>query len=388
MRARLLLLVGSLLTSVARAGPLSTTPLIGVSADYASNPYLLSSGGHSVSDAALLMSAPTLYDLDSAHFALVPSFRYSDSGSYASLNSNYVHVNGSAQFLTDVNSLSMTGSYGRDSSLYQNGLISGGVGVRSDSSSAGIDWQRAMTERSKFELDAGWSRVLYDQSAEQEGLVNYHYLSEGSILSYDLTERNKLKVLAGAGQYTALNGITESKNYYLQLGLDRKLTELWTLSTSVGYSRSDNSQKIYYGPYYLGMVTSEQKGTVYSASLIRQREVWTLTARASRAYLPSGFEYLSRQDLASLVANYTLSERWAFAAEGDFTTTATPSSTGELATVRYYSGKLSASWNWTPQWVISLQATWVRVKYELPPENPQSSGISLQISRQFLRIDL
>ncbi len=388
MRARLLLLVSSLLTSVARAGPLSTTPLIGVSADYASNPYLLSLGGHSVSDAALLMSAPTLYDLDAAHFALVPSFRYSDSGSYAALNSNYVHVNGSAKFLTDVNSLSMTGSYGRDSSLYQNGLTSGGVGVRSDSSSAGIDWQRSLTERSKFELDAGWSKVLYDQGAEQEGLFDYRYPSAGAVLSYDLTERNKLKVLAGAGQYTALDGITESKNYYLQLGLDRKLTELWTLSTSVGYSKSDNSQKIYYGPYYLGTVTSEQKGPVYSASLVRQREVWTLTARASRAYVPSGFEYLSRQDLSSLVANYTLSDRWAFAAEGDFTRTATPNSTGALSTVRYYSGKLSASWNWTPQWVVSLQTTWVRVKYELPPVNPQSSGVSLQISRQFLRMDL
>ena len=367
---------------------MSTAPLIGVSADYASNPYLLSEGGHSVSDAALLLSAPTLYDLDTAHYALVPSIRYSDSGSYASLNSNYVRVNASAKFLSDVNSLSLTGSYGRDSSLYQSGLTSGGVGVRSDSSSAGFDWQRSMTERSQFEFNTGWSKVLYDQSAQQVGLVDYRYLSGGPALSYDLTERNKFKVAAGAGQYTAINGVTESKNVYLQLGFDRKLTELWTLSTSAGYARSDNSQKIYFGPFYLGTVKSEQKGPVYNASLARQREVWTLTAHASRAYTPSGFEYLSRQDLASLVDNYTLSERWAFAAEGDFTRTATPSSSGALTTVRYYSGKLSASWNWTPQWVVSLQGTWTKVRYESPPENPQSSGISLQISRQFLRTDL
>jgi hypothetical protein len=388
VRARLLLLVGTIFAGVTRAEPLSMAPLIGASTEYASNPYLLSAGGHSVSDVAVLLNAPTLYDLDSAHFALVPSFRYSDSGSYASLASNYVHLNGSAQYLTDLNSLSLTASFGRDSSLYQNGLTSGGVGVRSDMSAAGIDWQRAITERSQLELDASWNRVLYDQNAETEGLVDYRYISVGSSLSCDLSERNKFKVIAGTGQYQALDGLTESKNLSLQLGLDRKLTELWTLSASAGYARSDNSETFYEGPYLLGTVESEQKGPVYNASLVRQGEAFTFAASASRAYRPSGFQFLSRQNIAELKVSYIYSERWTFGVKGDFTNTAIPDSTGATTSQRYFSGKLSADWHWTPTWVVSLQSTWVNVKYDVPPLSAQSTGISLEISRQFLRIDL
>ena len=373
-----------------RADPLSITPLIGAAFDYSSNPYLIV-GGHSVSDEALLLNAPTQYDLDSTHFALVPSVRYSDSGSYASLNSNYLHVSASGQYLTDVDSFTLTGSYGIDSSLYQNGLTSGGVGVRSDSSTIGLDWQRSITERSQVELDTSWSKDLYGQSALSAGLVNYRYLSVDGVFNYQVTERDKLKLLAGGGGYQALDGLTKSRNDDLQLGFERRLTEICTFSATVGYAKSDNTESVYYGPYLLETIRSEQKGPVYSATLVRQGQLTTLTASVSRAYRPSGFDYLSRQDLVSLVLGYIRSERWSFGAEGDFARTATPDVMGVTTEERYYSGKLSARWNWMSQWVVALQATWVKLTYESstsPSANPQSTGVTLQITRQFLRTDL
>jgi len=376
------------LANASGASPLSMQPTIGVSTEYASNPYLLAAGARAVSDAALLLSDPILYDLDSTHFTLAPSVRYSDSGSYASLNSNYVHINGGAQFGDDLDTLSLSASFGRDSSLYQNGLTSGGVGVRSDVSTSGIDWLRAITERLQFELDASWARVLYDQSATSEGLFDYRYLSEGSVLSYDLTERDKIKVLGGAGQYLALDGATKSSNLNLQVGWQRRLTEIWKFSASVGYARSNNIAYFFSGPYLLGTVTSVQKGPVYNASAVREGEKFTLTASASRAFRPSGFEFLSRQDTAELNVSYTLSERWSFGAKGDFTRAATPQFNGPQVTQQYFSETTSVSWHWTPTWVLSLQATWVNVKYDLPPLSADSSGVALQISRQFLRMDL
>jgi hypothetical protein len=374
-------------------------PLLGVASEYSSNPYLLSAGERAVSDVAVLLNAPINYDLDSTHFSLVPSIRYSDSGgSYASLASNYFHLNATAVFSGDVDSLSMKAGFGRDSSLYQNGLSSNGIGVRADSSSAGVDWQRAMTERFQLDLTANWARVLYDQSAASTGLVDYRYVSGGPSATFAVSERGKFQVLASAGQYEALDGITKSRNYNLQLGFDRQLTEIWTLSTSLGYAKSYNSQEIFYGPFFigtiefgpylLGTVESEQKGPVYNASLTRRGERLTVTASASRAFLPSGFEYLSRQDIAELSLNYTRSERWTFGAKVDYQNTATPYSNGALLAVRYFSGQLSADWHWTQNWVISLHTTWVGSKYQMPAISAQSTGASLEISRQFLRIDL
>jgi hypothetical protein len=382
-----------------RAGPLSMEPLLGLVSDYSSNPYLVSAGGRAVSDVALLVNAPMSYDLDAAHFALTPSIRYSDSGSnYASLNSNFFHLSGSAAFSSDLNTLSLTTALGRDSSLYQNGLSSNGIGVRSDSSSAGVDWQHTMTERSLLELDAGWNRVLYNQGATATGLVDFRYVSVSSSAVYAISERDKLHVLLGGGQYQALDGFTKSRNYNLQLGLDRQLTEIWTLSTSIGYARSDNSQEIFYGPFFIGTteygpfylrtVESQQKGPVYNLGLTRQGETLTLTASASRSFRPSGFEFLSRTDLAELDLSYIRSERWTFGSKLTYQNTATPAPNGALYSTRYVSGQLSADWHWTPTWVISLHTTWTNSKNGVPAFSAQSTGVSLEISRQFLRIDL
>ena len=113
-----------------------------------------------------------------------------------------------------------------------------------------------------------------------------------------------------------------------------------------------------------------------------------MTLSASRAFRPSGFEFLSRADVAEIGVSFTRSERWKFGAKVNYSNTATPAPGGGLATVRYLSGQLSADWHWTPTWVISLNTTWVNVKYVTPPISAQSTGVSLQISRQFLRIDL
>ena len=392
-------MVGSLAYTTGRASPLSTEPSIGVASEYSSNPYLDSDNSHSVSDVAVLASAPTRYDLDAAHYALTPSIRYADGSSYASLAANYFHLNGTASFLGDLSNLTLTSGFGRDSSLFQNGLSNNGIGVRTDSTSAGLDWQRHLNERVTLMLDAGWSRVLYNDSAVSTGLVDYHYVSEAASASYAVDERSNLQFSANAGQYTATNGITNSKNYGLQVGYGRQLTEIWTMSTSIGATRSENSEKIYegpvlegsaeVGPILLGTIKSQQSGPTYSAGVSRQGERVDLSVTASRAFVPSGFQFLSRQDLASLALTYTYSERWKFSTKLNYQQTATPAADGESFTVRYFSGQLSAQWYWTPQWVISLQGTWIRSSYDLPVTvSAQSTGASLQITRQFLRIDL
>lgn len=389
MRARLLTTVGALLvTSIGRAGPSSIEPLVGVATEYASNPYLLSTDAHSFTDVVFLLDAPARYDLDAAHFSLTPSIRYSSGGTYASLASNYFHLNASAAFSSELNSLVIEANFSRDSSLYHNGLSSNGVGVRVDGSTVQAEWQHAFTERAQLTVDAAWNRGLYDQAGNEQGLLDYRYVSVGPAASYQVDERDKLQILTSFGRYVSLDGFTESKNYSVQLGFTRQVTPLWTASGSAGYAQSNNSEDVYFGPFFLGTAKSEQKGPVFSASLVRQSEVLGVTASASRAFRPSGFNYLSRQDVGELDLNYTYSERWSYAAKGIYQITATPIGNGESSVQHFFSAALSAGWHWTPEWTISLAATWVKVQYDAPPSDTQSSGVSLKISRQFLRIDL
>jgi hypothetical protein len=373
-------------------------PLVGAAAEYSSNPFLLSSDQRSASDVALAVSDPTHYDLDNVHFTISPSIRYSSGGSYASLASNYFHLNGSSQWTTELDSVSATAGLGRDSSLLQSGLSSNGLGVRTDSISGGLSWQRKLTPRSVFSVSGNWSRVFYSQNASATGLIDYRYTSFAISESYALTERTKLQVFASGGKYRAHDDLSGSKNYSLQMGLDRQLTAVWDLSLVAGFARSDNSHNSFagpfrrdgmvVGPFFVGTVKSEQKGPVYSGSLVRSGEQSTLSATLSRSFLPSGFNFLSREDIGAIDMSYTMSERWAFDGKVSYQSTVTPALEGQSNAVRYVSSQLSANWHWTADWVVSLHGNWASVKYQLPPLSAQSTGVSVQISRQFLRIEL
>jgi hypothetical protein len=56
--------------------------------------------------------------------------------------------------------------------------------------------------------------------------------------------------------------------------------------------------------------------------------------------------------------------------------------------VRYFYAQLTADWHWTEQWVVSMHATHVSEQSHPPPFSAASSGVSIDIVRHFLRIDL
>jgi hypothetical protein len=380
--------VGALLASGSKSEPLSTAPMVGLAAEYSSNPFLLTADQRSQSDLAVLLYTPLLYDADMWHVALTPKVRYSDSGTYASLDSNSIHADASAQYLSDRGSFSVTSSFGRDSSLYSSGLSSNGIGVRADSRQDAVEWQHQISPRLSFDVNSNWSQVTYGQVAKSSGLSDYRNTGAASSLIFAATERTSLSVIASAGLYRTINGETKSNSQNLQLGFDRQLTEIWTLSASTGYSKSNNSINEFFGPFFLGTEESEQKGAVYKAVLTRKGELLSLTVSASRAFVPSGFAFLSRQDSAQLGVQYTLSDRWQFAASGSYQRNQDPPSNGAFASRSFFSGDLSADWKWTPDWTISLHGTRVDESYRTLGLTAASNRVSLQISRQFLRIDL
>jgi hypothetical protein len=376
----------------ASANPWSTQPLIGVAAEYASNPELIASSPQSETHAALLVDLPVNYDLDSVHFAVTPRARYSNTTGYSSITSNYYHVDSNAQFMNDLSSLTFAGSFYRDSSLLYAGGLSNGVGERRDTSTADINWQRILTERVQFQFDVNTARTLYGQSAALTSLVDYRYSSGSPSLAYSINERDTLRVLGSAGRYYSLNGSTSSDSLNSQLGYDHRLSEVWKLSGTVGYSKSTNEYNYNFYEFHNGFIVpvfeilkSRQYGAVYSMSLTRQGEVVGVSAGVSRALTPAGLAFLTRQDSVNASVSYNYSERWTITANAIWQNLSNPVIGGGSVDRRFYDMDFSAQWHWTEQWSVTLGARILGQRYGQPTVSAVSNGLSLEISRQFYR---
>ena len=375
----------SIVSGSAFAEPWSIEPRLGASAEYDTNPGLREFDPISETHAAALFSVPLRYDTNGIGFLFIPSGRISNSPGFASLASNYFHLDTSLQLADELDSTTIQGALARDSSLYHAGGFVNGVGVRRDVGSAAADWTRLISERCQLQLDASWSRVDYAQPPEETSLVDYKYLSAGPTLAFTLSERDTLKFLSTFGQYQSQNGITESKSGNLQLGFVRQLNELWSLSATGGYSHSTNSQKYFLGPFYLGTLSSNESGGVYALTLTRQSEQLSLSAAISQSLQPTGFAYLSLQDSLNLNATYTRSERWDFSLGAAWQKIRNPFLGGGENNVRYLNAQITANWHWTEQWVVSMHALRVAEQVSPPLSSAASSGVSLDVVRQFLR---
>jgi hypothetical protein len=386
----------ALFARTAAAGPWSIEPRLGVSAGYTSNPLLRQAGAQAEDTVAAIVDLPLRYDTDDVEFLLRPNGRLTNRQGYSSLASNYEHLDAAAQIYGERDSATLQGEVARDSSLYFVGGLVNRIGVPRDTATTSGDWIHSMTARTQVQLDASWTRVRYVAPPGLNAFTDYRYLSGGPTLSAAISERNTLKLLGNYGLYQSLDGRTQSRSENLQMAFVRQLTEIWTLSTSTGYSRSVNSQKVFQsypsGTFYLGETKSNQNGAVYAATLARRGERLTLNVGASRALQPTGLAFLSRQDSFNLNAGYIRSERWDFAATAAWVRALNPKVTagagvnGTQTTARYLNTSLTANWHWTPQWTVSVSATRITQQYGGPPPiSAGSTNFSLNFVRQFLR---
>jgi hypothetical protein len=393
--ARLCLLAAAMsIASAGRAGVWGAQPVVGMSGDYNSNPALLDLPNTTETHAALLLDGPTTYVGDAFKLSILPSFRLSDSQGYSSLDSDYEHLNVRGEFDTDLSVFTATGGVARDSSLYRDYLLNGSTGVRRDTATVDLNWDRQLTERLDVDTDLSSMRVRYGQAVGATTLIDYRYTSLAPALTWTESERGKLTVTANAGRYDSLNGETQSTSANLQLGFVKQLTEIWSLTASAGYSRANNElhteeevlEFTDEGPAIVFIpitVRSTQNGSVYLVNLSRQTPLLTLSAVASRQLTPTGFAFLSRQDNYELKATYNSTERWTFNADVHRVNYQQPESTGAVVDINVSYLQLSAAWQWTEHWTLTMNATRVMERYGMPAIDVASSGVSVAFSRQF-----
>ncbi len=327
-----LLVAAMCMGSGAKAGVWVTEPVLGLAAEYSTNPALLYATHTAETHGAVLIDTPTTYHADSVSLLVQPSFRISDSSGYSSLASDYAHMTVKGEIDSERNSVAVTGQIARDSSLYYNYGVNGNTGVRRDTSLADVAWVRSLTERLNFNLETNSSRVLYGKS----------------------------------GSFTT-----------------RKLTELWAVSANAGYSRETNTIEEYFGPFLLGTFRATNTGTVFMANVTRQGPLLDVTAAASRSLVPSGFSFLSLQNSYQLSFHYPRTERWTFDGHVRWLKSQEPQVSGPTADQSYLDLGLSAAWLFTEKWTLTLRASRVTAKYTPPSINVGASGFAIQLSRHF-----
>ena len=381
----------------AKAGVWGMDPTLGIVGDYASNPALLAVSHTAETNGALLIDAPTTYNGDAFEFYVIPSFRLSDSHGYSSVASDYEHLNVKSEFDSERGMFTAAAGVARDSSLYQDYLTSGTTGVRRDTVTADLNWDRHLTERVDFDADASSQQVRYGPSVGAPTLVDFKYSSVSPTFTLNTSEQSKLTLAASVGRYQSLDGTTESRSANLQIGFVRQFSELWSLTATAGYSRSLNrlnteQEEFVDTPNGLAIelvpVTAEssQNGTVYMANLTRQGSRWTLNASASRQLTPTGFAYLSLQELYEITATYSLTARWSLGPDARYVKSQNPPLPSAVANYSVQYLGLRSSWRWTEQLTLSLSASRVTEKIQSPNYNLSSKELTITLSRQFNHI--
>jgi hypothetical protein len=388
--------------SSARAGVWGTDPVVGIVGDYATNPALLEVPHTAEGNGALLLDAPTDYIGDGVGFYVIPDFRLSSSQGYASLASDYEHLTLKGELDTERSTLTATAGIYQDSSLYLDYLTNGSTGVKRDTLLADLNWDRNLTERLEFNTDINSTQVKFGQAAAGIGtLTDYRDTNIAPTLSWLSSERNKWTLSASVGRYNSFDEAfesSESRSANLQVGLVRNLSEIWSLTASAGYSRALNRQNfdeefLVIGPEGQPEIAivpireeSAQNGTVFSADLNRKGERLSFDVIASRLLAPTGYAFLSQQNLVKVGATYTYSDRWSFSAGGYYQQSKNPQLQGGLFTQTPKSISLSTSWRWTEFWTVTFAAARVTELFQPPGFTVASTEVSIKISRQFNHI--
>jgi len=83
-----------------------------------------------------------------------------------------------------------------------------------------------------------------------------------------------------------------------------------------------------------------------------------------------------------------LSARWSFAASGSYLRTQDPVTSGGTTSRTFFLADVAATWHWTEVWTITLEAKRQSTQYEVPQVSPTAITVSLELAKQFPRIDL
>lgn len=395
--------LGLCLSLSAYAGSVGSESSLGLATEYSSNPYFLTSGREAAESTALLANLPVTYTGDQQSFEVIPRLRWAKTWGAVALLSDYLDFDGDWKYTGDRNTFAASGSWHHESTVYNQfeDAALDGRSVHRQEDTATLSWHRRLSDLSDVGLVGSFDRVDYDELAGLP-LVNFDYAQASAQYDRQLSERWQGTIAVGDGHYTTLGSDYHSDNRFAQVGLTRALSERWSFSAQVAYSRLTTrsnvvEQFIVFNPSVgLELVRENLRlsssGTTpgYNFTLERRYERATVDLAASRVIQPSGFGALLTQDDLSVKGSYDWTERWNLGAVVHMSYLNDTLHQLSLGDRRYYDLDLSATYRLTEAWLLQMQASEVRQRFAAGGRtlSPDNTIVSLTLTRQLGRMRL
>jgi len=374
---------------------------IGLAADGNSNPFLVTSDAKAAESAAFLANVPITYTGDENTLDLIPRIRLAETHGDAQLLSNYQYLDADWRFINERNTLNASGGWHRDSTFYnvfENGALNGHTSYRQEDL-ANLSYARQLNERDGFQLIGFYDSIRYDAAVGQT-LASYEYVQGAAEYDHQLGERWQASLTGGYGAFRLIQENYRSQQEFGQLGLNRSLTERWSLKAQLGYSwlqdrlvQPELICPVYYLYCYFGFVsyehvqvTSRSTGSSPNGQLTLERhyERTTLDLAAARSVVPSGLGALVTQTDLKTTVNYQLSERWQLSTTLHGAALSNATAQSQIGNRRYANLDLSGNWQWTEHWLLQLSAT--GLVQDIDRHYSHALAFSIGAYRQFGRI--
>jgi hypothetical protein len=369
---------------------------IGLSAEYASNPYLLSTEQTASEALALVATLPITYTTDTQTLDLVPSVREAlNHGDVAAL-SDYEYLNGDWHLGGELTTLTVSGFWHRDSTLYQPfeaEQLQGKDLLRLEDSET-LTLQRLLTERSDMQVSASWDAVDYS-GARNSGLQGYTYGQAIANFEYNLSERWKWTAAGYYGRYVLQGGDYTSDTRGVQTSVSGAISEVWLASLSAGYYSLSSTQEeptyeIVIGPggepeqviVYTAESTTKAGGN-YAMTLTRHGERTEVDLAASQSIQPSGLGALLVEDDYSAGIQYSWSPR--LTVSGKVHEERLSDSVGQAIPGgrRIDDANISIGWDWTEKLRLQLSCTYLVAAQNANFPETRATTVYLNLLRQF-----
>jgi hypothetical protein len=395
-------LLSAVLANLGRADTLSSESSVGVSGEYASNPYLLRDHVQAAESIAVIANVPATYTSDTQIINLIPRVRFAETHGPVALLSDYQYLDGDYLWTGERNTFNATAQLHHDSTLYnefENAALNG-ASLRRLEDAATVSYRRELDERSSLQLNGSWDQVRYNKNFPAS-VIDYSYLQGG--LQYDrkLSEHWLWSNSLGYGLYRLPDGAYTSEQRFAQSTFKGTLTERWSMTVGAGYSYLTNHthgyiyEAVEIAPGFfvccalVPVAESASHGAPnYALSFERRNARLVLDLTASRAVQPTGFGALLTQDDISLGASYPSTERLTVGATAHWSRLIDPLHQLDLSGRHYYQFVANANWQWTEHWTLQLQASYLQ-QY-LSSQAPGTWGVIVYVNllRQFGRVRL
>ncbi len=389
------------LATVSWGDTLTSQSSVGVSADYASNPFQLYSGAHPAESLAVLANLPATYTSDTQTFDLIPRVRFAETHGEVALLSNYQYLDGDWRWNSARNTITVNAGWHHDSTYYNafENVALLGHDIRRLEQTGSASWEYLLTERSDLQLSGLWDKVAYSQNSASS-VSNFSYAQGSAQYEHSLTEHWQWTDTVGYAHYQLLLSTYASDERFAQTGLKGTLSELWSLSAQVGYAYLTGHEQglicceialNQYGQPYLIYIPVEETASRgspnYAATLERKDERFVLDLAASRAIQPSGLGALLTQDDARIAVTVPWTERLSLGAALHYSRL-TDSLDRLNLDRRYYNASLTASWQWSEYWTVQILGSYVQ--QDLTPQTPMVPGVTVYVTmlRQFGQLRL